>query len=445
MWPRGDFDHYLLKEISESPASVRKTLRTDEDLLPEDLLAEDLTERIRSGKITKIVAIGQGTAAVAAQSFVAACRDEFQHDAPSVMAMVASELSGFAMDNDMSDHLIVAISQSGTTTDTNRTVDLAKSRGAAVIAIVNRRNSDLTDRADAVFYTSDGRDVEMSVASTKAFYSQIVAGFLLAFNLADLLGLQNPNRQRILSGLQQLPDTLTKLLERRSEIREVARQVATQRRDWAVVGSGRDRIAAEEVRIKLSELCYKSVSCDSIEDKKHIDLSSEPLIVVCAAGISGSNAEDIHKEVSIYLAHKACPVVFVAEGAAATQHQAANASQNASNIASPYIIELPVAAPELAFVSSAMAGHLFAYEAALAVDSLADPLRSTRALLEQAIAEIETDRLGPGSHHRSSGPALERASRTCASLRQAVRRRLGPGRLRRASERRRGSKTLIFI
>ena len=401
---RGDFDHYLLKEISESPASVRKTLRTDEDLLPEDLLAEDLAERIRSGKITKIVAIGQGTAAVAAQSFVAACRDEFQHDAPSVTAMVASELSGFAMDNDMSDHLIVAISQSGTTTDTNRTVDLAKSRGAAVIAIVNRRNSDLTDRADAVFYTSDGRDVEMSVASTKAFYSQIVAGFLLAFNLADLLGLQNPNRQRILSGLQQLPDTLTQLLERRSEIREVARRVATQRRDWAVVGSGRDRIAAEEVRIKLSELCYKSVSCDSIEDKKHIDLSSEPLIVVCAAGISGSNAEDIHKEVSIYLAHKACPVVFVAEGAAATRHQAANASQNASleasllnasNIASPYIIELPVAAPELAFVSSAMAGHLFAYEAALAVDSLADPLRSTRALLEQAIAEIETDRLDP--------------------------------------------------
>ena len=396
---RGDFDHYLLKEISESPASIRKTLRTDEDLPPEDLLAEDLAERIRSGKITKIVAIGQGTAAVAAQSFVAACRDEFQHDAPSVTAMVASELSGFAMDNDMSDHLIVAISQSGTTTDTNRTVDLAKSRGAAVIAIVNRRNSDLTDRADAVFYTSDGRDVEMSVASTKAFYSQIVAGFLLAFNLADLLGLQNPNRQRILSGLQQLPDTLQQLLERRSEIREVARQVATQRRDWAVVGSGRDRIAAEEVRIKLSELCYKSVSCDSIEDKKHIDLSSEPLIVVCAAGISGSNAEDIHKEVSIYLAHKACPVVFVAEGAAATQQQAANASldasQNASNIASPYIIELPVAAPELAFVSSAMAGHLFAYEAALAVDSLADPLRSTRALLEQAIAEIETDRLDP--------------------------------------------------
>ena len=80
----------------------------------------------------------------------------------------------------MTDTLVVAISQSGTTTDTNRTVDLVRARGAQVVAIVNRRNSDLTDKADGVLYTSDGRDVEMSVASTKAFYAQIAAGFLLA-------------------------------------------------------------------------------------------------------------------------------------------------------------------------------------------------------------------------------------------------------------------------
>ena len=56
-----------------------------------------------------------------------------------------------------------------------------------MLAIVNRRNSDLTDRADGVLYTSDGRDVEMSVASTKAFYAQVAAGFLLAFAIADEL------------------------------------------------------------------------------------------------------------------------------------------------------------------------------------------------------------------------------------------------------------------
>ena len=55
----------------------------------------------------------------------------------------------------------------------------------SVIAIVNRRNSDLTDKSDGVLYTSDGRDVEMSVASTKAFYSQVAAGLLLAHAIAD--------------------------------------------------------------------------------------------------------------------------------------------------------------------------------------------------------------------------------------------------------------------
>src|SRR3546814_15045881 len=57
-----------------------------------------------------------------------------------------------------------------------------------VLAIVNRRGSDLTDKADGVLYTSDGRDVEMSVASTKAFYAQIAAGFLLAWAIAEEVG-----------------------------------------------------------------------------------------------------------------------------------------------------------------------------------------------------------------------------------------------------------------
>ena len=89
---------------------------------------------------------------------------------------------------DMSDTLVVAVSQSGTTTDTNRTVDLVRSRGAVVLGIVNRRNSDLTDKADGVMYTSDGRDVEMSVASTKAFYAQVAAGVLLACAITEAAG-----------------------------------------------------------------------------------------------------------------------------------------------------------------------------------------------------------------------------------------------------------------
>ena len=140
------------------------------------------------GRITRFRVIGQGTAAVAGQS-TAAILEELLDSQLDVDAITATELSGFHLRLDMSDTLAIAVSQSGTTTDTNRTVDLIRARGGHVIGIVNRRGSDLTDKADGVMYTSDGRDVEMSVASTKAFYAQVAAGALLSCAIAEATGL----------------------------------------------------------------------------------------------------------------------------------------------------------------------------------------------------------------------------------------------------------------
>jgi glucosamine--fructose-6-phosphate aminotransferase (isomerizing) len=270
----------------------------------------------------------------------------------------------------MSDVLVVAISQSGTTTDTNRTVDLVRSRGARVIAIVNRRNSDLVDRSDGVLYTSDGRDVEMSVASTKAFYAQVVAGMLLAVAVADAAGLPgSPDRSGLLAGLVDLPDAMVEVLAMRDRIAEIADRHAPSRRYWAVVGSGPNLVAAREVRIKLSELCYKSIPADATEDKKHIDLSAEPMILVCATGLVGSTADDISKEVAIYRAHKAAPVV-IADAGSSRFTDALD------------VITVPRVHPGLSFVLSTMVGHLFGYEAARAIDAQARPLRMAHAAIE---------------------------------------------------------------
>jgi glucosamine--fructose-6-phosphate aminotransferase (isomerizing) len=274
----------------------------------------------------------------------------------------------------MSDTLVVAVSQSGTTTDTNRTVDLARGRGAAVLAIVNRRNSDLTDKADGVMYTSDGRDVEMSVASTKAFYAQVAAGTLLACAIAEAAGVGDTRRRHeLLDSLRALPEAMRGVLANRAEIADVARRLAPSKRYWAIVGNGANTVAAQEVRIKLSELCYKSIACDVTEDKKHIDLSSEPLILVCAAGLVGSTADDVAKEVAIFRAHKATPIVVATEG---DNRFAAAAA----------VIGVPVVDPALGFVLSAMVGHLFGYEAALAIDASALPLREAREVVETALA-----------------------------------------------------------
>ncbi|MBS1848521.1 MAG: SIS domain-containing protein, partial [Actinobacteria bacterium] len=395
---RGDAPHYLLKEITESPASFRKTLRSKivrhgdrwQVSLGESTVPTTLRERLRDGSVRRVVTIGQGTAAVASHSFARALTEAVDGLELAVDALLATELSGFSMRPDMSDTLVVAISQSGTTTDTNRTVDLVRSRGAAVISIVNRRGSDLCDKSDGVLYTSDGRDVEMSVASTKAFYAQIAAGFLLAYALADDL-LQRPDavaldaagdagraaRSDVLAALRELPTKMGETIATRPAVASAAQRFAPPRRYWAIVGSGADRIAAQEIRVKLSELCYKSIACDAIEDKKHIDLSSEPLILVCATGLFGSNADDVAKEVAIYRAHKAAPIVIASEG----EERFAAALE---------VLTVPVTHPKLAFVLGTVVGHLFGYEAALAIDAQAVPLRAARIALDE-LAETSTD------------------------------------------------------
>ncbi|MEJ7584135.1 MAG: SIS domain-containing protein, partial [Acidimicrobiales bacterium] len=381
---RGEHPHFLLKEISEAPTSFRKTLRgklADRDgslvaSLGPETIPDDLRADLADGTVDRVIVIGQGTAAVAGQALVRTLADAAAGTELRVEAQLATELSGFGLRADMSDTLVVAVSQSGTTTDTNRTVDLVRARGARVIAIVNRRGSDLTDKSDGVLYTSDGRDVEMSVASTKAFYSQVAAGFLLAFAIAEEIVTDSKaasRRSQLLADLRSLPDAMEATLVTRPAIASAAQQLAPSKRYWAVVGSGADRIAAEELRIKLSELCYKAIACDGIEDKKHIDLSSEPLILVCATGLQGSNADDVAKEVAIYRAHKATPIVIASEG-----EERFGAALQA--------LTVPAVDPALAFVLCTMVGHLFGYEAALAIDAQAAPLRLARAAIEERIS-----------------------------------------------------------
>jgi glucosamine--fructose-6-phosphate aminotransferase (isomerizing) len=379
---RGEFPHFLLKEVTASPGSFRKTLRgklvEDADgirvVLGPESLPDDVRAALRDGHVDRILVIGQGTAAIAGQSLAHHLADFLAESDVRVDAVLATELSGFQLRGDMSDTLVIAISQSGTTTDTNRTVDLVRGRGASVIAIVNRRGSDLTDKSDGVLYTSDGRDVEMSVASTKAFYSQVAAGLLLAHAIADEVpgGLRTDaeESQELLRALRDLPARMEEALGVRTAAAEAARSFAPSRRYWAIVATASNRSPPRSGPLRSS---CKSIACDGTEDKKHIDLSCEPMILVCAAGLTGSTADDVAKEVAIFRAHKAAPIVIASEG-------------DRSFGAALAVLTVPDTHPRLAFVLATMAGHLFGYEAALAIDAQARPLREARAAIDTAVA-----------------------------------------------------------
>ncbi len=183
-----------------------------------------------NGTIKNIVVIGHGTAAVAGQAVADALSHYLKGRHLNILARVASELSGFGLNDDGPDTLVIPITQSGTTTDTNRAVAMARERGAHIISIVNRRQSDITAISHGVFYTSDGRDIEMSVASTKAFYAQIVAGQVLALFFAQLLGARTDDDiARQLRRLESVPRLMDQLFARRDDIAASVKKAVGQK------------------------------------------------------------------------------------------------------------------------------------------------------------------------------------------------------------------------
>ncbi len=388
---RQDFSHYFLKEISESPRSVEQTLQNRWEIpdpsspglctvrLEAKAFPEALHQAFAEDRIRRIFFIGQGTAGVAAAACAEILGYYLNDSRLQVSAMKASELSGFRLVEEsgkdgMADSLVVAITQSGTTTDTNRTVDMVRERGARTLAIVNRRDSDITFKVDGVLYTSSGRDIEMSVASTKAFYSQIVAGALLGLHIAALKKRRDAAFvSKEIQELLRLPEKMDQVLSLQDPIAASASRLASTKTYWAAVGSGPNKVSADEIRIKLSELCYKTISSDFVEDKKHIDLSSEPLIIVCAAGAKNTVIGDIVKDTAIFHAHKATPVVIADEGEHRFDPYAAD------------VFHVPVVGQHLAPILNTLVGHIWGYYAALTINEGSRFLFEFRESLQQTI------------------------------------------------------------
>jgi glutamine---fructose-6-phosphate transaminase (isomerizing) len=381
---RSSYPHYFLKEISESALSIKRTLRGKYRISADDQVALNLGEDIvpaavraglKNGAIKNIIVVGHGTAAVAGQAVADALTFYLKGAPLYIRVQVASELSGFGLKNDLADTLIIPITQSGTTTDTNRAVAMARERGAHIISIVNRRQSDITAKSHGVFYTSDGRDIEMSVASTKAFYAQIIAGQILALFFAQLLEVRtDADIAAQLRHLESAPRLMEKMFANRDAIAASVKK-GTGKKFWAIVGSGPNKAAADEIRIKLSELCYKTISSDIIENKKHIDLSAEPLILVCVSGNPQAVVEDVLKDVAIFKAHKAAVIVFADEGDSRFD-QVADA-----------VIAVPVAPSPLPVILNTMAGHLWGYFAACAMDGEAQIFREFRGRLATELTQ----------------------------------------------------------
>ena len=260
---KGGFEHFMMKEIHEQPAAVRDTLspRLKDGKIDLSELALD-EDAIRG--IHRIYIIGCGSAYHVGM----AARYVFESLARlPVEVDVASE---FRYRNPVlePDSLALVISQSG---DTLAALRLCRDRGVRTVGIVNVVGSSIAREADATMYTWAGP--EISVATTKAYSTQLAACYLLATEFARVRGtLADGQYENLVVELEALPEKIEKTLADKERIQWFASKYANAK-DAFFIGRGLDYAVALEGSLKFKEISYIHSEAFDAGEMKHGPIS----------------------------------------------------------------------------------------------------------------------------------------------------------------------------
>jgi glucosamine--fructose-6-phosphate aminotransferase (isomerizing) len=238
---RGGYPHFMLKEIYEQPKAISDTLIGR-------LSGLDL--KLKFNKINKIVIIACGTAYNA--GLVGKYAIEKWGNIP-VDVELASEYR-YREPSLNKNTLVIPISQSGETMDTLMALRYAKSKGAKILSVCNTNGSSIARESDSVLYTHAG--LEIAVASTKAFATQLVSMYLIGLEIArNLKTLKKEEIDLICEELSTLPGKVEQILETVEPLRETTRKFKSA---TSVLFLGRDvgYPTALEGALKLKELAY---------------------------------------------------------------------------------------------------------------------------------------------------------------------------------------------
>jgi len=277
---KGGYKHFMLKEIHEQPRAIEDTLRGRIDLQAADVVAGEMgiTEEFAKtvGRVYFVACGTSSHAAMAGRYWV-----EQLARIPSTVE-IGSEVryrEPVFLPND----LIVAVSQSGETSDTLAAVRAAKAAGAKIIAVANVLDSAIPRAADGALYTHAGP--EIGVASTKCFTAQLAALLMLAIFLGRRRGtLPEPEARRVLNALWHVPAQMREVLAQGEVLKTIAKK-HLRARDMLFLGRGTNYPIALEGALKLKEISYIHAEGYAAGEMKHgpIALIDEdmPVVVVC--------------------------------------------------------------------------------------------------------------------------------------------------------------------
>ena len=273
---RGGFDHFMLKEIFEQPATVENCMRGR--LLPDQGTSKlgglNMTDE-ELLKFDNILITACGT------SWHSALIGEHMLESLARIPVEVEYASEFRYRNPIvtDKTLCIVISQSGETADTLAAMREAKSRGARTYGIVNVVGSTIARESDGGIYVHAGP--EIGVASTKAFTSQVIALLLFTLKLARLRNLSMVDGKEIIEEMLRLPAKIQKILDRAPEIEKIAEEFKNAQ-NFLYLGRGYSFPTALEGALKLKEISYIHAEGYPAAEMKHgpIALIDEKMPVV---------------------------------------------------------------------------------------------------------------------------------------------------------------------
>lgn len=343
---KNGYPHFMIKEINEQPNAIKTTIMPRiKNGLP-DLEKNGITqEKLRSFKNITIVACGTAMHAGMVGKYVI----EDLARVP-VTVDIASE---FRYRNPIISEgdLVIIISQSGETADSLAAMRLAKQKGATTLAIVNAKGSSIAREADMLIYTLAGP--EISVASTKAYITQLSVMYLFAFELALAKGtVGNAEVERLVSALMKVPEAVQYVIDNCEEkCKYIATKLITAE-SLLYIGRGLDYALSMEGSLKLKEVSYIHSESYAAGELKHgtISLIDDGVPVIAVA----TQTDIIPKTISniVEVKSRGAKVILVCTDACARELKEGIAD---------YVVEIPHSDEMLMPITAVVPLQLLAY------------------------------------------------------------------------------------
>ncbi len=342
---KGDFEHYMLKEIFEQPKTIQDTYR--------GRIKHDQSEIVLGGLMdvfpkivnaNRIIIIGCGT------SWHAALVAEYLIEEYARIPVEVEYASEFRYRKPIINpgDVVIAISQSGETADTLAALKMAKAQGALILGICNVVGSSIARETDAGVYTHAG--TEIGVASTKAFTAQVTVLTLFAFKLARAKGeIDQELYELLIQEMLAIPEKIQTILMSHPHIKKVAEKYKDAV-NALYLGRGYLFPVALEGALKLKEISYMHAEGYAAGEMKHGPIAlvddNLPVVVVSA---KDSYYEKVVSNIQEVKARKGNVIAVVAEGD--------NGVRNLAND----LFEIPESHPAVAALLTVIPLQLFAY------------------------------------------------------------------------------------